>query len=79
MKVQAIITVTRDVGCLVVGLGGIIFQQVTGQVNIELLLVYTTFLGIPGALGLLSLRGKSATESSSSESQDSSQSQASSL
>lgn len=78
MKVQTAITVARDVGCLVVGLGGIIFQQVTGQVNIELLLVYTTFLGIPGALGLLSLRGKPHIEDSSSGSPDSSHSQVSS-
>jgi hypothetical protein len=78
VKIETVITVTRDVGCLVVGLGGIIFQQVTGHVNIELLIVYTTFLGVPGVFGLLSLRGKSTTSESSSPSQDSSHSQVSS-
>lgn len=57
MKLQALLTLARDVGLIVVGLGGIIYQQVTGQVNLELLLVYLTLLGIPGALGLLQLRG----------------------
>lgn len=40
---------------LVVGFGGVIWQQVTGDVNPWLLAVYTTMLGIPGAIGLLQL------------------------
>ena len=64
MKVQVILTVARDVGFIVVGLGGIIYQQVTNRVNFELLLVYTTMLGIPGAVALLQLsRGKQETPS----------------
>lgn len=57
MRTQALITIARDVGFLLVGFGGVIYQQVTGNVNPWLLAVYTTMLGIPGAIGLLQLRG----------------------
>lgn len=57
MRLQALITVARDAGFLLVGFGGIVYQQITGQVNPWLLGVYTTMLGIPGAIGLLQLRG----------------------
>lgn len=61
MKAQAL-TVVRDVMSLVVGFGGIIFQQATGQVNVALLMVYTAMLGLPGAIGLFQLaRGSSTT------------------
>ncbi|HTI26198.1 MAG TPA: hypothetical protein VL652_34735 [Kutzneria sp.] len=45
----------RDVGCLLVGLGGIVHQEATGSVSPALLAVYTTLLGVPGAVGLLQL------------------------
>lgn len=62
MRLQALIAIVRDVGFLLVGFGGILFQQITGQVNPWLLGVYTTMLGIPGAIGLLQLgRGRSTT------------------
>jgi hypothetical protein len=62
VKAQIVLTVVRDAGLIVVGLGGIIYQQVTNHVNVELLLVYTTMLGIPGAVALLQLsRGKPET------------------
>lgn len=57
MRLQALITAVRDVGFLVVGFGGVIYQQLTGRVNPWLLAVFTTMLGIPGAIGLLQLRG----------------------
>lgn len=57
MRLQALITAARDVGFLIVGFGGVIYQQLTGKVNPWLLAVFTTMLGIPGALGLLQLRG----------------------
>lgn len=50
--------VIRDVGMLLVGLGGITYQQVTGNINVELLAVYTALLGIPGAAALWSLGPK---------------------
>lgn len=68
MKLQEAVTVVRDVGCLLVGLAGIVHQEATGSVRPELLLVYTTLLGVPGALGLLSLRGRSSTSESPSQS-----------
>jgi hypothetical protein len=62
VKIQAVITIVRDVGCLVIGLAGIAHQEITGRANAELLIVYMTLLGIPGALGLLQLsRGKATT------------------
>src|SRR5882757_1059834 len=62
VKTTGILTVIRDLGLIVVGLGGIVFQQISGRVNIELLMVYTTILGVPGAIGLLQLsRGRSET------------------
>ena len=57
MRTQALLTIARDAGFLLVGFGGVIFQQVTGNVNPWLLAVYTTMLGIPGALSVLQLRG----------------------
>jgi hypothetical protein len=57
VRLQALITAARDVGFLLVGFGGVIYQQLTGRVNPWLLAVFTTMLGIPGALGLLQLRG----------------------
>lgn len=69
MKFQALVAVVRDAGFLLVGFGGIIYQQVTQQVNPWLLAVYTTMLGIPGAIGLLQLgRGRSTTPSTPSSS-----------
>lgn len=61
MKPHGLLTAARDVGFIVVGLGGIIYQQITGLVNVELLLVYLALLGVPGALGLLQLRGNGSS------------------
>ncbi|HEY7043260.1 MAG TPA: hypothetical protein VH419_06290, partial [Nocardioidaceae bacterium] len=62
VRLQALITAIRDVGFLVVGFGGVIYQQLTGKVNPWLLAVFTTMLGIPGAIGLLQLRGGSGKQ-----------------
>lgn len=77
MRIQALLTIVRDAGFLLVGFGGVVFQQLTGNVNPWLLAVYTTMLGIPGAIGLLQLRGSGkqsapATPSPSSSSPPSS-------
>lgn len=40
---------------LVAGLGGIGYQQWTGEVNWVLLLIFTTMTGVPGVTTLLSL------------------------
>jgi hypothetical protein len=44
------------------GIFGIMYQQLTGRTNWELLIVYLVVMQIPGALGLLYLRaGKPET------------------
>lgn len=55
MSWQALKTVARDVGCLVVGFGGIAYQQLTNQVNPWLLGAYMAMLGLPGAISLVQL------------------------
>jgi hypothetical protein len=55
VKWEAARTVVRDVTFLVIGLGGITYQQVTGRVNVELLLVYTGLLGVPAAVAVKKL------------------------
>jgi hypothetical protein len=55
VKWEGIRTVVRDVTFLVIGLGGITYQQVTGRVNVELLLVYTGLLGVPAAVAVKKL------------------------
>lgn len=68
MKWPALVTVVRDVGFLLVGFGGILYQQITNQVDVALLIVYTTMLGIPGAIGLLQLgRGRQETPSTAGQ------------
>lgn len=44
-----------DIALLLVGIGGIIHQEWTGQVHPELLMVYTAILGIPGVAGAIQL------------------------
>lgn len=51
----------RDAGCILVGLGGITHQQITGQVSETLLAVYVALLGVPAGIGLLSLRSSGTT------------------
>jgi uncharacterized membrane protein YeaQ/YmgE (transglycosylase-associated protein family) len=57
------VPVCRDALMFVAGLAGVIHEELTGQASIPLLVVYTTMLGIPGALGALWL---SRTESAPS-------------
>lgn len=78
MKLERGITVARDLLCLLLGVGGIIYQQVTGNVHWELLLVYMGILGVPGAMALISLisgSGSGPTTESSPQRQDRSQQQ----
>lgn len=55
--------VVRDAALLAAGIFGILYQQVTGKTNLELLLVYLVITQVPGAIGLLNLyaRGKRET------------------
>lgn len=66
MNWQVLKTIVRDAGFLLIGFGGIIYQQVTQQVNPWLLGAYLAMLGLPGAIGLLQLGrgiGSEATRS----------------
>lgn len=47
--------VLRDLLLLGVGIFGLLHQELTGQANPALLLVYTTILGIPGAANLIAI------------------------
>lgn len=50
----------RDAISWIVAIGIIIHQEVTGEVRLELLIVATTLLGLPGVLGIISLQGKAS-------------------
>jgi hypothetical protein len=45
----------RDIGCFVLGIAGIVYQQITGKVDTVLLVVYLTLLGVPGLLGAIAI------------------------
>jgi hypothetical protein len=47
-QVASKFTVIKDSVLLMLGTGGIAFQQITGTVSLPLLGVYLTLLGIPG-------------------------------
>lgn len=61
--------VAKDVTLFVVGVGGIVYQLLSGDVNVALLAVFTAMTGVPGLTNLLSLvRGGLDTSSPSSTS-----------
>lgn len=67
MNADRVIALVRDVGCLTVSLGGIVYQQVTGQYNAALLALYGTLLTGAAAANLAALRrGATGTRSRSS-------------
>jgi hypothetical protein len=56
------VTIGRDVALTLIGIAGILHQELVGPVKPELLIVYTTLLGIPGAANLIGLaRGLSVS------------------
>jgi hypothetical protein len=62
VRAQDWVTIGRDVALTLIGIAGILHQELVGPVKPELLIVYTTLLGIPGAANLIGLaRGLSAT------------------
>jgi hypothetical protein len=48
------ISVAKDLILFVVGLGGIVYQLVTAQVSVPLLVVFTSMTGVPALTNLLS-------------------------
>lgn len=59
MSADRIIAYTRDAGCVLVGLGGIVYQIVTGETNAQLLTVCMGLLGFAGAVNIRQLRPRS--------------------
>lgn len=49
------VAIGRDVALTLIGLGGILHQELSGQVKPELLILYGTILGIPGITNLVGL------------------------
>lgn len=60
MKLPALVTIFRDIALTVIGLGGIVHQELVGPVKWQLLVVYTTILGIPGAANIVAVLRSSA-------------------
>ncbi len=65
---QTVVTVVRDITLLGAGTFGIIYQQVTGQLNITLLVLYAAMVGTPGAAHIVRLMAQTAaTQQQSSQ------------
>lgn len=62
MKPERRIAVAKDLILFLGGLSGIAYQQVTGNVNVVLLAVFTAMTGVPGLTNLISLWRGSVTE-----------------
>lgn len=56
MSPEKLIGYARDAGCVIVGLGGITYQIVTGEVNGQLLTTCMGLLGIAGGIRVWQLR-----------------------
>lgn len=56
MSPEKLIGYVRDAGCVLVGLGGITYQIVTGEVNGQLLTTCMGLLGIAGGIRVWQLK-----------------------
>lgn len=56
MSTEKLIGYVRDAGCVIVGLGGITYQIVTGEVNGQLLTTCMGLLGIAGGIRVWQLK-----------------------
>lgn len=61
MSPEKLIGYIRDAGCVLVGLGGITYQIVSGEVNGQLLTTCMGLLGIAGGIRVWQLRPGSST------------------
>lgn len=71
---STVVVVIRDLVLLGVGSFGIVYQQISGVINVPLLAVYTAMVGVPGAAGVLKLLRTVPIESGSPTSPPSSSS-----
>lgn len=56
------IAIAKDLILFFGGLTGIAYQQITGNVNIVLLMIFTAMTGVPGLLNIISLVRSLPTE-----------------
>lgn len=70
-KTERRIAILKDLALFTGGLSGIAYQQITQDVNIFLLLVFTAMTGVPGLTNILSLlrNSPSVLDSSSPQQQ----------
>lgn len=61
MNTSRTIGYVRDAGCVVVGLGGITYQIVSGHTDATLLTVCMALLGITGGINVQRMRPRSTT------------------
>lgn len=54
-KAERFISITKDLILFLGGLAGIAYQQITGNVNTLLLVIFTAMVGIPGLTNLVTL------------------------
>jgi len=59
------IAIVKDLILFFGGLTGIAYQQITGNVNIVLLMIFTAMTGVPGLTNIISLVRNSPTVSQS--------------
>lgn len=73
MTLERATTIGRDVAIWSAGIYGIVHQELTGRVHLELLVLYMAVLAIPGGIGLFQLvkAGTLPTPDSPSQSADS--------
>lgn len=60
------IAIAKDLILFFGGLIGIAYQQITGNVNVVLLMIFTAMTGVPGLMNIISLVRNSPTELPSS-------------
>lgn len=61
------IAIVKDLILFFGGLTGIAYQQITGDVNLVLLIIFTTMTGVPGLTNIISLVRNSPTVLPSSQ------------
>lgn len=66
-RLDRLIGMLKDLILFLGGLAGIGYQQLTGNVNTVLLIIFTAMTGVPGLTNIISLLRASSINSSSSQ------------
>lgn len=56
MELQKLLVIIRDLISIVIGAGGLVHSQLTGQISPVLVPVYLLLLGYPGAFQLIEMK-----------------------